>query len=448
MINPCCDPEGTRTPNPQNRNLIFYPLNYGAKRIAKVYPFFIFCKRINRSIFSEILSKQVKSLTLTKYLPMNRLSGFVIILLFSLQLSAQIRFEIDSLPPKTPINDSIYMATSLNGWKPNDINFAFSKGLNNKYFLILESVNTSFEYKICRGSWEKVETKIDGSDTQNRVYRVENGMNVKLSIKGWKDLFPPKPRRSTASKNVAFMSSNIEIPQLNRRRTIRMYFPPNYSTGRRFPVIYMHDGQNLFDDATSFAGEWKVDETLDSLYKYRGFACIVVGIYNGEKHRLNEYSPWRNDSLGIVGEGEEYAKFIVKNLKPFVDTHYRTLPDRDNTAVMGSSMGGLISMFIALQYPEIFGKAAIYSPSFWISAKFFEQIDKFKLKRPQKIYLLAGKLEGQMMISNMKTAEEKLRKVGFDESMLVSRIDSTGAHNESFWGREFGNTLKYLFNFK
>ncbi len=140
-----------------------------------------------------------------------------------------------------------------------------------------------------------------------------------------------------------------------------MYFPPNYSSGKRFPVIYMHDGQNLFDSASSFSGEWKVDEILDSLYKYHNFSCIVVGIYNGENQRSNELSPWHNDSLNVGGDGDKYAKFIVKTLKPFIDSHYRTLIDRENTVIMGSSMGGLMSLYLALQYPEVFGKAAIFS---------------------------------------------------------------------------------------
>jgi alpha-glucosidase len=122
----------------------------------------------------------------------------------------------------------------------------------------------------------------------------------------------------------------------------------------------MHDGQNLFDNATSFAGEWKVDEILDSLYTYRGFSAIVVAIYNDDKERINEYSPWKNDSLGIGGDGDKYVKFIVNTLKPFIDRHYRTLSGRENTAIMGSSMGGLISLYAALEYPDVFGNAGIF----------------------------------------------------------------------------------------
>jgi alpha-glucosidase len=161
---------------------------------------------------------------------------------------------------------------------------------------------------------------------------------------------------------------------------------------------------------------------------------------------MSEYLPWNNDSLKIKAEGEEYARFIVKNLKPFIDSHYRTLPDRDNTAIMGSSMGGLISMYIALQYPEVFGKAAIYSPSFWIAPKSFEQIDNYKSKKTQKIYMLAGGFEGDNMVRLFKVAEEKLKNVGFNEYTLKTFIDSTGNHNEQFWGKEFGNTIRYMFN--
>lgn len=226
-----------------------------------------------------------------------------------------------------------------------------------------------------------------------------------------------------------------------------MYFPPNYSSGKRFPVIYMHDGQNLFDSATSFSGEWKVDEILDSLYKYHNFSCIVVGIYNGENQRLNELSPWHNDSLNIGGDGDKYAKFIVKTLKPFIDSHYRTLIDRENTAIMGSSMGGLMSLYLALQYPDIFGKAAIFSPSLWFSPKVFEMIQKYNLKKIQKFYLISGAKEGKQTAYNTLKADSLLRSVGFDENYLRCKISKDGEHNEWFWSREFGDAVRFLFSF-
>lgn len=253
---------------------------------------------------------------------------------------------------------------------------------------------------------------------------------------------------STATKSVRFLPTIFEIPQLNRKRTIRLYLPPNYSTGGLFPVIYMHDGQNLFDNATSFAGEWKVDEILDSLYTYRGFSAIVVAIYNDEKERINEYSPWKNDSLGIGGDGEKYVKFIVNTLKPFIDRHYRTLSGRENTAIMGSSMGGLISLYAALEYPDVFGKAAIFSPSLWFSPKMNIYLQKYKRKKVQQLYFLAGEKEGVGMVEDLNRTLELLKNAGFDDEYYVkTKIAPDGRHAEWFWSREFGEAIRYLYKF-
>lgn len=359
-------------------------------------------------------------------------------------VSSQVTFTINSNPIKTPNKDTLFMASSLNGWNPCDKNFVFKPMGNGNYSLTITSKVDSFEYKISRGNWKNVEVGSAGNDIKNRFYSSTQGENLDLKVQGWKDL--SAKQKSTATKGVNFIPTNIEIPQLNRKRTIRMYFPPNYSSGKRFPVIYMQDGQNLFDDVTSFSGEWKVDEILDSLYKYNGFSCIVVGIYNGEKNRINEYSPWLNDSLNAGGDGDKYASFIVKNLKPFIDDHYRTLSDRENTAIMGSSMGGLISLYMALEYPEVFGKAGFFSPSLWFSPKAFELIQNYKQKKFQRFYLLSGAKEGEKTIYNTLKADSLLRSNGFDENYLRCKISKDGQHNEEFWSREFGDAVRYLFN--
>jgi len=336
------------------------------------------------------------------------------------------------------------MATSLNNWNPHDKKFAFKPVGGGKFSFTFNVQADSFEYKLCRGNWSEVEVDSAGKDLKNRFYTTNQGNKVGLKVLAWRDLSPK--RKATVTKGVSYMPTSIEMPQLNRKRTIRMYFPPDYSSGNRFPVIYMHDGQNLFDDATSFSGEWKVDEILDSLYKYHHFSCIVVGIYNDENQRLNEFSPWRNDSLNIGGDGDKYAKFIVKTLKPFIDSHYRTLPDRENTVIMGSSMGGLISFYMALEYPEVFGKAGIFSPSLWFSPKAFEMIQKYNLKKIQKFYLISGAKEGTQTVYNTLKADSLLRSIGFDENYLRCKISKYGQHNEGFWSREFGDAVRYLFS--
>ncbi|MHC1703848.1 MAG: alpha/beta hydrolase [Tenuifilaceae bacterium] len=369
---------------------------------------------------------------------------FALSLLIVNQSFSQVTLVIDRLPEKTPTKDTIFLASSINQWNSHDSNFAFKKNSKGQLSLTINSSVDSFEYKICRGGWNNVEVDSFGRDIKNRILAKKNGSEISIKVMGWRDMSPKQ--KSSVSKGVSFMPTNIVIPQLDRKRTIRIYFPPNYSSGKRFPVIYMHDGQNLFDDATSFAGEWNVDETLDSLYKFHRFSCIVVGIYHGEKERINELSPWKNDSLNLGGDGDKYAKFIVKTLKPFIDSHYRTSPERQNTVIMGSSMGGLMSLYMLLEYPDVFGKAAIFSPSLWFSPKVFEIIQKYNQKKIQKIYLISGAKEGSRSIGNTLIADSLLRSVGFDDNFYRCKIAKDGQHSEWFWSREFGDAIRFLFN--
>ena len=151
-------------------------------------------------------------------------------------------------------------------------------------------------------------------------------------------------KKSTASKNVSIIEKEFIIPELNNiSHKIWVYLPPNYDqSSKKYPVIYMHDGQNLFDNATSYIGEWEVDETLNELFNKTGKGFIVVGIENGGEERINEYTPWKNEKYG-GGKGEIYIDFLVNTLKPYIDVTYRTKPQQKHTGLIGSSLGGLIS---------------------------------------------------------------------------------------------------------
>jgi len=362
-------------------------------------------------------------------------------------INAQVVFIVDSLPAKTRTDDTIFMASEFNGWNPHDTRMAFTR--QGKHFVLeLPQVKDTFEYKLSRGSWQKVEVSSNGKDVRNRI--CFPGIDtVRITVQGWRDMFEVVQRKSTASPNVRFLPSTLEMKKLNRRRAIRLYLPPNYNQRLQFPVIYMHDGQNVFDEATSFAGEWRVDEIMDSLYSNRGFAAIVVAIYNDSKERLNEYSPWRNDSLGFGGNGDDYAYFVAKELKPFIDKNFRTNPDPKFNAIIGSSMGGLISLYIGLKYPEAFGRVGVFSPSLWFSPKVFDYVSKYKRKGEHKVYLLAGGKESESMVNDIKTLEYHLYKAGYsDEDYLKLKISPDGRHAEWFWSREFPEAIEYLFDIK
>jgi predicted alpha/beta superfamily hydrolase len=203
----------------------------------------------------------------------------------------------------------------------------------------------------------------------------------------------------------------------------------------------------MFDAATSFSGEWGVDETLDSLFENKGLGCIVVAIYHGEEERLNEYTPWANDNK-VGGDGAKFARFVVRDLKPYIDKYYRTLPNRENTIIIGSSLGGLMAIYTALEYPEVFGKVGVFSPSLWWSEKAFEQMEKFKKKHFQKIYMYGGEKESESLVPNIHRAEELLKNAGYSENELIINIAPDGRHNEFYWGREFPEALMWLFGIK
>jgi alpha-glucosidase len=250
---------------------------------------------------------------------------------------------------------------------------------------------------------------------------------------------------STALPGVSLLPAKLEIPGLARQRQVRIYVPPGYaSSGRRYPVLYMHDAQNLFDDATSFVGEWKVDETLDELAKSGKLELIVVGIDHGGDKRLTELNPWANERFG-PGEGREYMDFIVKVVKPLVDSTYRTLPDRDHTAIMGSSMGGLISHYAIVQYPQVFSKAGVFSPAYWTAPAVYGYVADHPLPTDARVYMLMGELEGDSMVPDVRRMADVVRATGLPAGRMVLKVVPGERHNEGFWSREFGEAVQWLF---
>jgi predicted alpha/beta superfamily hydrolase len=377
---------------------------------------------------------------------------FQVALLVTLFVAAQqkIRIGISSLPAKNPDNSSIFIAGSFNGWNPQNKNFQFQKN-ERGYFLELSLNAGSYEYKITRGGWDKVECTKEGKDVGNRTLKVDADAVIEVSVEGWKDMFASssQPRKSTANKNVRIIDTAFFIPQLNRTRRVWIYLPPSYSaSNKKYPVLYMHDGQNVFDDATSFSGEWGVDEAIDTLgLKTR--ECIVVGIDNGGDKRLNEYCPYDFSLNGIaannksnVGEGGKYVDFLVKTLKPFIDKKYRTLKDSKNTFTAGSSMGGLISMYAVLKYPNVFGGAGVFSPAFWVGPKIFDDIKAKGKKVNAKIYFYAGDEEGETMVPMTLRAFNEMHKVS--KSKMCEVIRAGGKHNEPRWRIEFPLFYEWL----
>jgi predicted alpha/beta superfamily hydrolase len=251
---------------------------------------------------------------------------------------------------------------------------------------------------------------------------------------------------STAQPNVSVLTPPLAMPGLNRNRTIRLYLPPSYTSAsgaRRYPVIYMHDGQNLFDAATAYAGEWNVDETLNALARSTGFEAIVVGIDNGGDKRMTELSPFTNPYVGVA-EGRAYLDFLVKVVKPMIDGRYRTLPDRDHTAIIGSSLGGLISHAALIWHPGVFGRAALFSTAYESADGFLDSV-LFELLAPgTRVYLYAGGAESTRMVPETRRAAAAIAHQLPARDIALSIVAANG-HNEAAWRAELEPAIRWLF---
>src|SRR3954463_13148425 len=237
---------------------------------------------------------------------------------------------------------------------------------------------------------------------------------------------------------------------LELERTLIVYVPPDYErdTHQRYPVLYMHDGQNLFDSATAFGGnEWRLDDTAEELIERGAIEpVIIVGIYNTGEQRIHEYTPSVDAKLG-GGKADLYGNMIVKEVKPFIEKTYRTLPGAENTGMGGSSLGGLVTLHLGLRYPNFFGKLAVLSPSVWWDNKFIlREIEKLPAKPPLKIWLDMGTAEGGMSLEDTEMLRDAMSAKGWQVGRDLAYSEIEGAtHSEVAWAERVGPFLRFLF---
>ena len=302
-------------------------------------------------------------------------------------------------------------------------------------------LNKRIEYKFTRGNWSKEEALADGTIPGNKIFTVLKTDTITHQIQNWRDRVYQPEGKVTGEIRYHY---NFYANRLKNERTIIVWLPESYQTNsrKRYPVLYAHDGQNLFDPKTSFIGvDWQIDETADSLIRNGEIEeIIIVGIYNTPE-RVQEYSD--------TEIGRSYMHFIINDVKPFIDSNYRTLPDRENTAMMGSSMGGLISLYMVWRYPEIFSKAACLSTSLqWNYGAVMKEIENYTgPKKKIKLYLdnSGGGSEGGSTPMYQKLNEILIEK-GFQEGVdLEYFYDETGDHSERSWATRAWRPLKFMF---
>ena len=370
---------------------------------------------------------------------------FFLLLLISVQISAQITLKITSIPTNTPSGATIYVAGNFNNWDPG-LTPMIPDGNGNYTYTIPEGSGV-LEYKFTRGAWSSVEGDATGNEIGNRTANFTgSAQTLNQTVLSWKDLIG-SGNQSTAASNVHILSNNFAIPQLNRTRKIWIYLPPDYETSTKtYPVIYMQDGQNLFDNQTAFSGEWQVDETLNNLFTQGDYGAIVIGIDNDGNERINEYTPWNNPQYG-GGEGDLYMQFMAETLKPYVDANYRTKPGKEFNALIGSSLGALISNYGGVKYSGTFSKIGSFSPAYWIVANQFNNYitNSTANLSDMRIYFVAGSTESTTMASDIATVKNNLQLKGLTVGNTLVKLDSYGQHNENYWKGEFSAAYKWLF---
>lgn len=348
-----------------------------------------------------------------------------------------------------------FFASNLNGWNPSSKEYQFVKNSLGFYELTFDVPNVELvSFKITKGTWDLVESDASGKDISNRIIetsKIKKDTTIVIKINKWKDEFATIAKQSTASKNVNIISDNFPLRRLEKTRRIWVYTPSDYlNSTKKYAVMYMHDGQNLFDELTGTFGEWGVDECMDTLSKKLGINLIIVGIDNGLGDRLAEYSPYdfnvKPDEVNVwdvKGKGTEYLESLVYDLKPFIDSAYRTKKDAKNTIICGSSMGGLISLYGLMRYPNVFGSAGIFSPAFWTNMEALKaEIRSNKTGWVGNVYMIAGELEGKKYTDNMEEVAIMLKQQG--KRYVFSKTIKNGQHNEGFWRREFPSFLHWV----
>lgn len=379
-----------------------------------------------------------------------------------------------TVPDGIPQGTNVSIGSNLNSWNPknnkwyatkiDETHFSISVSLDSKYIGQKIEYKWTLQYPESAGNgWEHCENSSIAGSLGNREHIVKEGRNVINDTVS----FPYKPMSMLTSGKLETIK--LKMPQFSdgRERTIRVWLPDEYepkNSEKKYSVLYMHDGQNLFDAATSFIGEWEVDESLTKLMSNGYEPTIVVGIDNGETERFNELSPsWELSTAGekhiFAPAGEKYADFIVNTVKPYIDEHYNTKPQREYTGIGGSSMGGVMSFYMAMEYADVFDYGIIFSPAMHVYSddvlnKFLDNYDFTAMKNLPKLYLFAGVKTGNSepgapydeacitkyveIIKNTLTSRE------YPAEIIGTRTDENGDHGEYTWSKAFPIALQWL----
>lgn len=355
----------------------------------------------------------------------------------------KIAFRI--LPQTMPDSARVYIAgnqTQLGMWQPDVV--AFTKESDNSWTRLLSfNAGDKLEYKFTRGSWDNEAVTAEGEVPRNSTLHVTNDTTIIVAIASWKDL-----RHKVEGQITGTVKYHRNMPGEGiRPRDVIVWLPRSYETStKRYPVLYMHDGQNIFDPRTSFMGhDWQVDEVADSLMAAsRMDEIIIVGV-NNTADRREDYS--------YTDKGRAYMKFLATTLKPFIDANYRTKPEREHTATMGSSMGGLISFLLVWHYPQVFSQAGCLSPAFIApyDNEAVHAVERYAgADKKIRLYMDNGGVAlDSVLQSGCDAMLKALAQKGFKEGKnLAWFLDAKAEHNERAWARRVWRPLVFMFGKK
>ncbi|WP_253895820.1 alpha/beta hydrolase-fold protein [Corallococcus exercitus] len=366
---------------------------------------------------------------------------------------------IVQVPDITPVEAKVWLSGNqpeLGNW--NGAEVELYKAVDNAYAgAVTFALGTGLEFKVTRGSWETVEKSDTGAEVANHTFTTGGGFErVPVVVKGWADLTTPPPPPPLTG-DVRYLRNVVPADPTLKPRDVIIWLPPGYEadTARRYPVLYMHDGQNLMDVSTAFAGEWNVDETAQALVESGQVEpLIIVGIYNTED-RIAEYTPVPfPPEYPDAGRADVYGQFLIQELKPRIDAEFRTKPEAEFTGLAGSSLGGLVSMSLGLKHPDVFSRLGVVSPSvWWADRELLSEVNALSTKPALRIWEDIGTNEGSGSQAETVADAEALRDALVTKGWVLGSdlkytVVEGGQHNEASWSARFGDILRFLYPVK
>lgn len=357
-------------------------------------------------------------------------------------MASSLRLELS-----TPGADDrpVFVAGNFCDWLPDLPRFRMNPVGSGHYvyeFPADQALPKKLEYKYTRGGWDQVELDATGAGVPNRTVLRSAGLKREY-VPHWR--WFGSPYNPTLLPKIELLGNAFQVPKINQPRRVHALLPHDYDqSDKRYPVLYLHDGQNLFGGGVGY-GSWEIDQKMAILAGRQHHEVILISIDHAHDERIREFTFHR--TRAGTGKGQYYLDFIRRTLKPIVDRTFRTLPDAAHTGIGGSSLGGLISIYAGLMHPDVFGRLLVFSPSLWISPKIYFDAIRLQAPVPMKIYAYGGEKESQYMVPSIQRFNETLARQNNNGNSIDIHlsVDPTGTHQEVHWSREFPKAVEWLF---